>query len=61
MFAYSFSVIDILHWNYCIWLFMFLLTVSSGFTLVLDPSSRLGRQVGSACEELEDSEGGIFG
>jgi len=32
-----------------------------GFSLVLEPRGRLGGKVGSACEELEDSEGGILG
>jgi len=38
---------------------MFLSAVSRGFSLVLDP--RLGRKVGSACEEFEDNEGDILG
>jgi len=35
-----------------------------GFSLVLDPGGRLGGlggKFGSACEEFEDSEGGVLG
>ena len=32
-----------------------------GFSLVLDSKARLGGKVGSACEEFEDSEGGLLG
>ena len=40
---------------------MFLSAVSPGFSLALDLRGRLGGKVGSACEELEDNEGGILG
>ena len=33
----------------------------SGFCLVLDPRGRLGGKAGSACEEIENNEGGILG
>jgi len=42
---------------------MFLSAVSLGFCLVLDPVGRLGvlgEKVGSACEECEDNEGGVY-
>jgi len=43
---------------------MFLSAVSPRFSLALEPRGRLGsveRKVGSACEEFEDSEGGVSG
>ena len=40
---------------------MFLSAVSCRFSLVLERRGRLGGKVGSACEESEDSEGGILG
>ena len=42
---------------------MFFSAVSPGSSLVLDPTGRmagLGGKTGSACEEFEDSEGGIL-
>ena len=38
-------------------------SVSPGVSLVLDPTGRMGGsrgEVGSACEEFEDSKGGTF-
>ena len=42
---------------------MFLSAVFPGFSLILDPTGRLGWKVGSvsACEESEDNVGGISG
>jgi len=51
-------------WVLVLGFFMFLSAVSSGLSLVLDPRGRLrdlGGNVGSACEEFEDNEGGIMG
>jgi len=42
---------------------MFLSAALPGFSLVLDPRGRLGGlggKVGSACEEFEDNEDGVF-
>jgi len=44
--------------------FVFLSTVSPGFSSVLDPRGRLkglGEKVRSACEEVENNESGILG
>ena len=44
--------------------YVFLSAVFAGFSLVLDRRGRLGGlggKFGSACEEFEDSEGGILG
>jgi len=48
-------------WVLVLGFFKFLSAVSLGFSLVLDPRARLGGKVGNACEEFEDSEGGLFG
>jgi len=40
---------------------MFLSTVSTRFSLSIRLRGRLGGKVGSACEEFEDSEGGMLG
>jgi len=39
---------------------MFFFSCFPRFSLVSDPTGRLGGKVGSACEEFEDSEGGIL-
>ena len=39
----------------------FLLAVSLGFSLILDPRGVVGGKVRNACEEFEENEGGILG
>jgi len=44
-------------------IFTFLSAISPGFSLVLDLRGRLGGlggKVGSACEQFEENDGGIF-
>ena len=50
-------------WVLVLGFFMFLSTMSPGFSLVLHPRGRMGglRKAESACEEFEDNEGGIVG